>query len=264
MFEARNVRMQYGAEPVLRDTSLVLNPGELTVIVGANGAGKSTLMSILTGEIKPTSGSVHCHGRDLSSLKPHQLAEYRAVLPQFSFLAFPFTVLEVARLGLLDRTRIGGNPNRFVLERLAQVDLADLAHRPYQTLSGGEKQRVHLVRVLCQLDSSVRSPEQQFVFLDEPVSSLDLRHQVQIMEITRDRCRSGLGALAILHDFNLAALFADRVILMKHGACIADGRAEDVISQELVRQVLDVEALVNTVPEPFRPFVLPQSREAVF
>lgn len=197
-------------------------------------------------------------------MKPARLAGFRAVLPQFSTLSFPFTVLEVARLGLVDHGAAGGDVNRFVLDRLARVDLDDLSHRPYQALSGGEKQRVHLARVLVQLDSSRQGPDRQYVFLDEPVSSLDLRHQIQIMEIVRARCRTGTGALAILHDLNLAALFADRVVLMKAGCCVADGRPETVISAASVLTVLEVEALVNRVPEPARPFVLPQSVDGIY
>jgi len=259
MFEAHAVEMVYDAERVLEKTSLTLRSGELTVVAGPNGAGKSTLLNILCGELAPTGGQVTCHGGDIGLMKPAHLAGFRAVLPQFSTLSFPFTVLEVARLGLVDRSAAGGDVNRFVLERLGRVDLADLSHRPYQALSGGEKQRVHLARVLVQLDSSGQEPDRQTVFLDEPVSSLDLRHQIQIMEIVRDRCRAGTGALAILHDLNLAALFADRVIFMKAGNCVADGRPETVISPGSVLSVLEVEALVNRVPEPARPFVLPQS-----
>lgn len=261
MFEAHSVAMHYDASRVLEKTSLTLRSGELTVLVGPNGAGKSTLLNILSGELPPASGYVTCHGDDIGLMKSSRLAEYRAVLPQFSSLSFPFTVLEVARLGLVDSAVTGGDVNLFVLDRLARVDLDDLSHRPYQALSGGEKQRVHLARVLVQMDSSRHGPDQQYVFLDEPVSSLDLRHQIQIMEIVRQRCRSGAGALAILHDLNLAALFADRIILMKAGCCVADGRPETVINLGTVMRVLDVDALVNRTPEPGRPFVLPQSDE---
>ena len=263
MFEARNVSRRYGPTCVLEKTDLSLVSGELTVIVGPNGAGKSTLASILCGESQPSSGQILLEGQDLRKTSISDLAERRAVLPQSTHLSFPFTVLEVVRLGVLFDRLKREEANALVIRMLKQVDLQGFAGRFYQQLSGGEQQRVQLARVLCQLESSREPAKRKALFLDEPVSSLDIRHQLDIMTIARGIADDGVTVLAILHDLNLAALFADRVVMMSKGRCVADGPAADVITDDRIRAVFGVEAYVNAAPEGRYPFVLPKRGDLV-
>lgn len=261
MLEARDIAVTLGGRQVLAPVSLALEPGCLTVIVGPNGAGKSTLLKALTGEIAPDCGEVRLDGRPLARWPREMLAGRRAVLPQASYLAFPFTAYEVAALGLMaGRGRLSpARRQRLPLEALQRVGLADHAGRFYQHLSGGEQQRVQIARVLCQLDAAGKGDGAQYLFLDEPVSSLDLNHQMATLALARTATRDGLSALAILHDLNLASLYADRLIVMADGAVVTDGPPGEVLTTEIVRTVFRVELTLNHVPEGARPFALPHS-----
>ncbi len=259
MFDMHEAGLRIGSAWLARETTLTLRPGELTVIVGPNGAGKSTLLKMMSGEMRPTTGFVLLRGNDLRTFDAAALARRRAVLPQSSHLSFPFTVLEVVRMGVLPGYGSHADDNDLALAILDAVDLNGFADRRFQTLSGGEQQRAHLARVLCQIRSSAEEAWEKYIFLDEPVSSLDLRHQVQVMETARACCRQGTGVLAILHDLNLAGLYADRLIMMHEGACVADGPSQVVITPDRVAEVFGIRALVNTAPPAGRPFVLPDS-----
>ncbi|MGQ4274245.1 heme ABC transporter ATP-binding protein [Terrihabitans sp. B22-R8] len=260
MFELQNVSVQLGSRQILDNVSARLEPGRLTVVVGPNGAGKSTLLKVMTGEIAPYSGKALFDGKDLSLLPPRDLARRRAVLPQSSQLAFPFTVLEVVRLGLQARAGLDARQRRRApLDALEQVDLGGFGNRRYQELSGGEQQRVHLARVLCQIEAPVVDEKPQYLFLDEPTSSLDIRHQISTLEAAHRFSREGGAVLAILHDMNLAATFADHLIVMRNGQVASEGRPSTVISSELMRDVFEISLQVNVSPSPGMPFILPQS-----
>jgi iron complex transport system ATP-binding protein len=263
MIDLQDIVAGYGRTPVLAGLSATIAAGELAVVVGPNGAGKSTMLKVATGEIPPHSGRVLLDGRPLGAIPAALLAERRAVLPQSSELAFPFTVLEVVRLGLDARgRRISGNPAELVARALARVDLTGFGGRRYQELSGGEQQRVQLARVLLQAGPPVAAGVPRFLFLDEPVSNLDIRHQLAVLEIARDFARAGGGVLAILHDLNIAAAFADRLIVMKAGAIVGDGPPATVLTDALIERVFELPLRVGRVPASAVPFVLPQTAVA--
>ena len=142
---------------------------------------------------------------------------------------------------------------------LARVDLAGFGGRFYQELSGGEQQRVQLARVLCQVWMPVLEGRPRYLFLDEPVSSLDIKHQLVIMDIARDFARRGGGVVAILHDLNLTAMYADRVLVMKNGRVAASGSPRQVLENQLIAKVFDCDLKVGVLPAGGIPFVLPQS-----
>lgn len=260
MFEVRNIDVRFGSRGILRAVSARVEPGRFTIIAGPNGAGKSTVLKVLTGELRPHSGAALFEGAPLSSLPAGDIAQRRAVLPQSSALAFPFTVLEVVRLGLENRP--GLTPaarSKIPADALERVDLRGFGGRRYQELSGGEQQRVHLARVLCQVGEPVVNGRPQYIFLDEPTSSLDIRHQIETLEIARRFARAGGGVLAILHDLNLAAAFADHLIVMHEGKVAAEGAPADTISDALIERVFGLRLRVGRTPPPGIPFVLPQS-----
>jgi iron complex transport system ATP-binding protein len=204
---------------------------------------------------------VAVNGLDLAAMKPVEAAIVRAVLPQATTLSFPFTVREVVRLGRVGgRTGVPtGEDDRLPERALARVDLDGFAGRFYQELSGGEQQRVQLARVLCQVWAPVLDGKPRYLFLDEPVSSLDIKHQLIIMNIARDFARRGGGVIAILHDLNLTAMYADRVFVMHRGRLAANGSPQEVLSDDLIEKVFDCRLRVGVLPATNMPFVLPQS-----
>lgn len=257
MFAADNISIRLGKRAVLCDVTFSLARGELVVILGPNGAGKSTLLKILTGDLQPDSGSISFDGRPLAAIAARDLARMRAVLSQSTGLNFPFTVLEVVRLGL--EAARGGierqQAARLLPRALNAVGLSGFEGRLHQELSGGEQQRVHLARVLCQAWAGMPDGS-GFLLLDEPVSNLDIRHQLQTLEAVRHHVSGGGGGLMILHDINLAALYADRLIMMAEGRIIREGKPADILDRAAILDVYGVDMPVEIARESGRPFAM--------
>ncbi|MCO5147945.1 MAG: heme ABC transporter ATP-binding protein [Aquamicrobium sp.] len=260
MIEAEKVSVSLGAKRILHDIDFVAQPGEVTAIVGPNGSGKTTFLKALSGDLKST-GTIRLNGRDLRELKPWQAAALRAVLPQATSLSFPFTVREIVRLGIVGGRSgaLAGDAERLPERALARVDLEGFAGRFYQELSGGEQQRVQLARVLCQVWAPVLDGEPRWLFLDEPVSSLDIKHQLVIMKIAQDFAARGGGVVAILHDLNLTSMFADKVTVMSRGRVAAASTPADVFTDDLFHRVFECRLRVGALPATDVPFILPQS-----
>jgi len=260
MIEAGDVAVSIGAKRIISGVDFEARPGEVVAIVGPNGSGKSTFLKALSGDIG-YSGRIAFNGRSLADMKPVEAATARAVLPQATTLSFPFTVREVVRLGLLGGRSgaLAGEEGRLPERALTKVDLDGFGGRFYQELSGGEQQRVQLARVLCQVWAPVLEGRPRYLLLDEPVSSLDIRHQLGIMDIARDFARRGGGVVAILHDLNLAALYAERIYMLHAGRLAAAGLPQDVINNSMLEKVFGCRLKVGSVPPGPMPFVLPQS-----
>ena len=263
MIEVENATIRIGKTAIVTDAQLRAAPGEITTIIGPNGSGKTTLLKAISGDLA-YSGSIRMHGREIAPLQPWEMALMRAVLPQSSSLAFPFTVREVVRFGLTTgRSGYAAEQSQDLVEKaLDRVDLAGFSGRFYQELSGGEQQRVQLARVLCQVWEPLVDDTPRFLFLDEPISSLDIRHQLIIMDIARDYARSGGGGvIAVLHDLNLTSMYSDRVLVMQHGSCRGFGPPQDVIVDTLLQSVFECGLRVGAVPAAGGAFVLPQSAQ---
>jgi iron complex transport system ATP-binding protein len=242
MLEAEDLAFAVGRKTLLSGVSLALRPGELLAVIGPNGAGKSTLLRLLAGETRPSHGHVRLDNRALGAWNRRALARRRAVLPQSSSLSFPFTVGEVVLLGRAPHT---GGIERAIDRTIAQhaleaVGIGALAGRAYPSLSGGERQRVHLARVLAQLMHEPGRYTPGFLLLDEPVTSLDPRHQHAALALARDFVGQGGGALAILHDVNLAARYADRVIVLANGRMVAAGTPAEALSPAVLSPVFEM------------------------
>ncbi|MCR9121429.1 MAG: heme ABC transporter ATP-binding protein [Phyllobacteriaceae bacterium] len=255
MLKAENIHVDLGRKTILHGIDLAAHAGRVTAIIGPNGSGKTTLMRALTGEIA-FQGSATLNGVDIAGAQPWQLAAMRGVLPQSATLAFPFTVHEVVRLGLTSGI-MGADGGDLVIEALKAVDLGGFEARFYQELSGGEQQRVQLARVLCQVWEPLLNDVPRFLFLDEPVSSLDIKHQLQIMRIAADYAARGGGVLAIMHDLNLTAAFADHVVLISDGRVFAAGKPPDVLTSGNLERVYDCPMRIGSAPDGNGMLVLP-------
>ncbi|XDA99056.1 heme ABC transporter ATP-binding protein [Sulfitobacter sp. LCG007] len=254
MISAENISVTIGGTDILREINFQAFAGEVTAIVGPNGSGKTTLMKALTGDI-PHAGRISLNGRDIVRCKPWELAAVRGVLPQASVLAFPFTVIEVVRMGL--RAGSSGAQGHRAMAALARVGLAGHAGRHFQNLSGGEQQRVQLARVLAQVWEPLQDDTPRWLLLDEPVSSLDIAHQIEVMEIARDYAKGGGGVVAVMHDLNLTAIYADRLTILSAGEVLASGTPRDVMTGATLSKAYGCKLDVSRIPEPGVPFVLP-------
>jgi iron complex transport system ATP-binding protein len=242
---ADQIRAGYDERPVLRGVSLEVKAGELLAIVGPNGAGKSTLLRVLSGALKPREGSIKLFGRELAGYDRRALARTIASVAQENSVAFQFSVMEIVLMGRAPHLGAFHLESQHDLEIAADAlryfDLTTLAGRPIQELSGGERKRVFLARALAQ--------QPRVVLLDEPTAFLDLRHIAEIFECFRQlRVERGLAVVATMHDLNTAALYADRILMLKAGARVAYGMPAEVFDPATLREVYEVEVHVGRNP----------------
>jgi iron complex transport system ATP-binding protein len=231
VLEARGVRVRLGDREVLAGVDLAVSPGELVALVGPNGAGKSTLLHALTGDVGLASGSVELDGRELGAMRALELARRRAVLTQSNEVSFPFTAVEVVEMG---RAPWRGRPeadedDARIAAAAEDAEVTDLLERRITELSGGERARVAFARV--------RAQSCEIVLLDEPTASLDIRHQERVLARLADHARTGGAAVVVLHDLDLAAAYADRVVVLDGGRVRADGPPQLAFSSALLTDV---------------------------
>ena len=250
MIEARNITVEINSKKLLDEVSMEMRGGQILAVVGQNGAGKSTLRKVLCGDLIATRGAVSMDGKPLQDWSLSERAKVRAVLPQDSSLNFPFTVLEVALMGRAPHVRGAETETDYAIARAAlrEADALDLQERIYPTLSGGERQRVQLARVLAQIWESFDGVN-RYLLLDEPTSNLDLTHQHKTLKIARNFAAQGAAVLIILHDLNLAAQYADRIVILKNGSVAASGMPEIVFTPDTIRETFDV--AVSVIKHPF-------------
>jgi len=251
LIRAAGVAAGHGDRPVLHGVDLTVTAGEVVALAGPNGAGKSTLLAVLAGDLAPNGGVVELHGRPLARWRPLEQARRRAVLPQQHVLSFPFTVEQVVRMG---RAPWAGTPaedddDAAVAEAMVAADVTAFADRPYPHLSGGERARVALARVLAQRTG--------LLLLDEPTAALDLHHQEVVLGIARRRAAAGDGVAVVLHDLALAAAYADRVVILAAGRVAASGAPADVLTADLLSEVWQHPIEVLPHPRTGSPLVLP-------
>lgn len=243
-----------GGRALIDDINLGFAFGQCVAIIGPNGAGKTTLLRTLSGSLRPHSGYVSLARQDVAAMAPRKLADRRAILSQNFSVAFPFRVREIVRLGAGHHS--GRLVDELVSEKLADVDMSHFADRTITSLSGGEQQRVHLARVLVQLALGEREHGPGILMLDEPTASLDLRHQIAVLSIARRRAAHGTAVIAVLHDLNLAAAFADRLVVLAKGRVEANAPPADAMTSALLRRIYQVDIPVGHSP-PNRPFIVP-------
>lgn len=235
MLEAKRIHFCIHNRPIVNQATVCLRAGELTALIGPNGAGKSTLFRLLSGEISCKHGSVTYNGLPLDQLKPRQLATLRAVMPQHSSVSFPFRAIEVVELGLLLSNQ--SYPPGTIEEVMTATHTWHLRDQLFSHLSGGEKQRVQLARVLAQIWEIKSYP--RYLLLDEPTSSMDIAQQHHILQVIAQLKKRNIGILAILHDLNLAANYADQIVLLKRGEILNQGPTKEMMTPKNLNQLFD-------------------------
>jgi heme transport system ATP-binding protein len=263
MLTARDITFKIGNKPLIADVSVSFAPGKLHLIIGPNGAGKSTLIKVLARLLRPQTGIVKYEGVDMREAREADLAKRRAVLSQAIEVAFPLTVREVVMMGRYPH--FGGRPGpldeTIVDEVMSHFDVTEFSSRDYQTLSGGERQRVNFARVLAQLwrDGKEHRSENgpstpttcRYLFLDEPLTFLDIRHQIDFMKKVRAFSNApDVVTVGVVHDLNLAARFADQLVLLDQGRVAASGSASEVLTAERIAAVFGVTPTFISTEQP--------------
>lgn len=251
--EGIEVRYRRSAPPALADVSIEVPVGTLYAVLGPNGSGKSTLMRALLGVVSTARGTVRVEGRPLEQWSRRDLARAVGVVTQREPRAFPMTVWELVEMGRyphLGPLRTPGSDDRTIIRQaLSRCDVQELGDRSVDTLSGGELQRVRIARALAQ--------EPRALALDEPTSSLDIRHEMTILRLLRDLADRGTTVLLITHNLNMAARFADRILLLDRGRTVADGSVDEVIRSDVLERVYGWPVSVGEDPTTGAPLVTP-------
>jgi len=229
MITVDDVTVTIEGRNLLENVSTVCLPGTLTALVGPNGAGKSTLLSVIAGDRKGSRGSVALASHDVTSYSVRDLAQTRSVFPQGSVIRFGYSVEEVVAMGRAFRDLPPDDDKRAVHDAMLASEIDHMALRNAQTLSGGEQARTTFARVVVQATP--------IVLLDEPTAALDLRHQEKVLAAARDMAQAGATVVAVLHDLNLAAAYADKIVLLENGKVAADGTPWEVLRQDLIETV---------------------------
>ena len=245
MLEARDISVKYGGTTVLTGANLRLSPSKITAIVGANGAGKTTLIKALNGAVPISAGEILLDGKAIDSLSRSQIAREVAVVAQETESRFPVTVREFVLTGRFAYGSSFGWENARDIDAaeraIADCELVELSGRLMNDLSGGERQRVVLARALAS--------EGRVLLLDEPTANLDLANQTLMFRLVLERCKKQNYAAAIItHDLNLAAEFADEVVMMAKGRIVHSGKPEEILNAENIREIFNVEVILDTNP----------------
>ncbi len=261
MLAVRDLHFSRGPRKILAGVTAELHPGRVVALLGPNGAGKSTLLKLLSGELSPESGVIELDGKPLEQWPAEQVALRRAVLPQESHLAFAFPVREVVMMGRYPHNRHGetSSDHSIVEAVMRMTETLAFAPRPYPALSSGEKQRVHLARVLAQIWERPETGH-RLLLLDEPAASLDLAHQYAAMQAARHLARNGdTAVLAVLHDLNLAMEYADEVWVLDERRLLAAGPVAEVLTPALIERVFKVGAEIIRRPNT-HPIVITRAK----
>ncbi|MCH2044259.1 MAG: heme ABC transporter ATP-binding protein [Saprospiraceae bacterium] len=245
---ADKISLQIKKQEILKDISWEARSGQLSVIIGGNGAGKSSLLKVLTGQWKAQEGSVHYGNKTIDQYTQAELALKRAVLSQQIKLTFSMSVLDLVLLGRYPHVihQVGRKDKEIAMNMLEKVGMQDFAKREIFSLSGGQQQRVHMARVLAQIGDSSKA---QALFLDEPTNSLDIHYQHSLLDMAKQVAQEmKLTVIAVLHDMNLAARYADYIAVMKQGQLIQAGTPEKILNATLIKEAFGVESVILEHP----------------
>jgi iron complex transport system ATP-binding protein len=257
MYQAIDISFNAHGRDILKNISLSVIPGEFTSVVGPNGAGKSSLIRILSNENSSYKGNVLINGKAIRTYKPKELSRVRAVMAQHSALQFAFTAREVIALGRHAYSKSKNHDSRVIDDVISVTGLEPLQDQNYLTLSGGEKQRVQLARVLAQVWEETVYP--RYILLDEPTSSLDIAQQQSMFSLVKSICARNIGVLAIVHDLNLAAQFSDHICMMNGGVVVDYGSVQNVFTRDNIERAFCCRVNIYYDPCSKCPFIIPEN-----
>lgn len=236
--EAEQIEVSYGARRILKEVSMEVGEREFVGIIGPNGSGKSTLLKCMYRVLKPQKGCIYLNGNEINSMSVRESAKNMAVVAQHNYYNFEFSVQEVVLMGRAPHKKALERDNardyEIVEKALQTVGMSQFRQRSFSTLSGGEQQRVILARALAQ--------QTPCLILDEPTNHLDITHQIQIMKLVK---RLDVTVISAIHDLNIAAAFCDRLYVLKNGEMVGQGKPEEVLTQEFIREIYEVEAEIT-------------------
>ncbi|MDY6792110.1 MAG: ABC transporter ATP-binding protein [Thermodesulfobacteriota bacterium] len=240
-----NLSFTYRNHPVLHHLSFSVSQGEFFIIIGPNGSGKTTLMKIMAGILKSKIDEVKVFNQPLKEYTRNDLAKIVAIVPQMAVADFPFTVTELVLMGRSPHLNVLGLEQQKDLEiaqnAMAFTEVEHLAHRKVDQLSGGECQRVFIARAICH--------EPKIILLDEPTASLDLAHQLKIMDLMEKlKIQRGMTVIMVSHDVNLAAMYSDRLLLLKNGEIAGLGKPDEILTLQILKETYDCRLLVDESP----------------
>ena len=246
----KDVEFSYASTPILKNVCMELQPSEVLGIVGPNGAGKSTLLRCIDRILKPQRGSILLDGQEVKDMSRMEIARRLGYVPQTSTRVFPATVFDTVLMGR--RPHLGWRSNEKdvekVLEILKLLGIMEFALRDFNEISGGQQQKVLIARALAQ--------EAGVLLLDEPTSNLDIKHQLEAMDIIKKLVKeTGISAVMAIHDLNLGSRYSDRIIMLNGGSIFDAGSPSSVLNPESIKQVYGVEAVVRE--EAGRPYIVP-------
>lgn len=252
MLTVDGVSLSVGGRSILEDVSFEVQAGEVVSLIGPNGAGKSTILGVIAGDTKPDSGSVLLKDKPVGEYSYLELARLRALLLQKTQVAFSYLVHEVVAMGRTPwrGTKRAHEDDAVIEQMMARTHTEMMANRDVTTLSGGESGRVHLARIFAQ--------QTPLVLLDEPTAALDIKHQEQTLQMSRELAAEGTAVLAVLHDLDVAAAYSDRIVLLDKGRVAANGTPTQVCTEERLSRVYQHPIEVLEHPVTKRPLVLPR------
>ena len=229
------IRLFAGGKEILQGIDFSLQNGEFVGLIGPNGSGKSSFLKCLYRVQRPAQGKIYFNGRNLDEFSYRESALQMAVVAQHNFYNFDFTVLEVVLMGRAPHKRLWDSDSatdiKIAYQALSTVGLQHMAERSFQSLSGGEQQRVILARALTQGTNCL--------ILDEPTNHLDIKYQLQVMDIVKNL---RLTTVAAIHDLNIAAMYCDYIYVMKHGEIVTKGTPKEVLTSEIIEEIYEVQA----------------------
>jgi len=255
MIVAKNVSRSHKSFKILHEINVSVEKGEMLIIIGPNGAGKSTLLSSLADESRLQHDEIYFKGKKMSDWSKADLARHKAKFSQENNSDIGLLVKDIVLMGRYPyfNTQPHKQDWEVVHQAMERTDILKLKDRDYNSLSGGEKQRVHLARVLAQLEND---DVDSLALFDEPLNNLDVRHQYHILETIRQYTEKGNSAILVLHDLNLAAEFADKVLLLKRGEVVAHGRPEYIFREDIISKAYDFPCAICKNPVTQNPMIV--------
>ena len=257
MLRTENISFSVGKKQILKNLSASFLPGEFNMILGPNGSGKSSFLKIFSGEINKFQGTVLYDDKKIKELRKEELAKKRAVMSQQADLGFPLLVEEVVMMGRYPHFTFNPNKKDVAIcnQVIERMNLVEFKERNYLTLSGGEKQRVQYARVLAQVWEKP-TDGYRYLFLDEPLNSLDISYQHEFLQVAVELVKENTVLVAVMHDINLAAHYADNLFFFKEGELITQGRPGDILTENVIERIFSVKTRVIENPVTGKPLVI--------